>query len=98
MHKFTTALRDLAARVAGYVLHKEPVLTGGVLAGVVLAVLAWFGWVPNTEAHEWIVTVCNLAAPIVTALLARMKAWSPQTHHEVMVAAVDRPSDTRSIG
>lgn len=73
------ALKALVARVAGYIVRREPVRTAGWLAGVVLGVIGWFA-VPNSQTEQIVETVCGVLAPVVAAELSRLAAWSPASH------------------
>lgn len=64
---------NVLTRFTSYTTQKEPVLSVGVLAAFVLAIVSRF--VQLTEDDFQLLGL--LLVPIVTALVARFKAWSP---------------------
>lgn len=64
---------SIISRFTRYTTQKEPVLSVGVLAAIVLAVISRF--VTLTEDDLQLLGL--LLVPIVTAAVARLKAWSP---------------------
>lgn len=68
------------------ILRREPVITGGLLVSVGLAVAAWFGFHPSSDAQQVWQTVAAAVAPSVTALLASMATWSPASHAATIAA------------
>lgn len=83
---------NVLSRFTRYTTQKEPVLSAGVLAAIVLAILSRF--VRLTEDDLQLLGL--LLVPIVTALVARLKAWSPASvERETRSAYLDGTEDGR---
>lgn len=74
------------AKFTRYTTQQEPVLSVGVLAAFVLAIISRF--VTLTEDDLQLLGL--LLVPIVTALIARFQAWSPASVEKATRAAFDQ--------